>query len=105
MAAYPEFEFILLCEGGEWKLRQWLIDLYSSWTHVMGLRTVKPKAKELNNPGLIWMDLSNDADEDDPPHASNNNDTQSVISPEIKDDNDASSQQVHHIILTTYQHV
>jgi hypothetical protein len=22
MAAYPEFEFILLCEGGEWKLRQ-----------------------------------------------------------------------------------
>jgi hypothetical protein len=93
MAAYPEFKFILLCEGREWKLRQWSIDSYSSWTRVIGLWTVKPKAEDLNNLDLIRMNSSDDAD--NPPWGSDNDDTQSIISPEIEEENDASIQQVH----------
>ncbi|KAF8267254.1 hypothetical protein EI94DRAFT_1701149 [Lactarius quietus] len=70
MAAYPEFSFILLCKGGEWKLRQWSIDLYSSWTCNRGLRGAKPTTREqtaqdLNDPNLLKMDPKSDTNNDE----------------------------------------
>lgn len=37
MAALPKFNFILLCEYGEWKLQKWSIDSYSSWMLSSGI--------------------------------------------------------------------
>jgi hypothetical protein len=78
MAAYRKFDFLLLCEGGEWKLRQWSIDSYSSWTRNIGLRPVKSNAETLNDPALIQMDPNDDLDnsKDNPPQGNDNDDDQ-----------------------------
>ncbi|KAH9069387.1 hypothetical protein EDB83DRAFT_2518516 [Lactarius deliciosus] len=57
MVAYPEFQFLLLCKGGEWKLRQWSIKSYSGWAAIHGVREVKPKATgTLDDLDLIELD-------------------------------------------------
>ena len=92
MAAYPKFDFIILCKHREWKLHEWSIDSYSSWTHTSGVQIVNPlKAKDLNNPNLIQMDL-NGADncEVDIPNNSNNRDTQCPMDLDIEEDDNAS---------------
>ena len=96
MAAYPEFDFIMLCKNGEWKLRQWSIDSYSSWTRTSGVRIVNPpKAEDLNNPTLIQMDLKGaDNCEVGIPNNSDKSDTRCPIVLEVEEDDNASIQQV-----------
>ena len=92
MAAYPKFDFIMLCKHREWKLHEWSIDSYLSWTHTSGVQIVNPlKAKDLNSPNLIQMDL-NGADncEVDIPNNSNNRDTQCPMDLDIEEDDNAS---------------
>jgi hypothetical protein len=55
----PDLDFLLLCEGGEWKLRQWSIDSYSSWALNRGVQTAKTKVEELDESMLIKMDPNN----------------------------------------------
>lgn len=57
----PEYEFLLYCEDGEWKLREWCKDNYSSWTRNCGLRQpVESKTESadeiLNSSKLLRMD-------------------------------------------------
>ncbi|KAH9169046.1 hypothetical protein EDB89DRAFT_1908880 [Lactarius sanguifluus] len=74
MVAYPEFQFLLLCKGGEWKLRQWSIKSYSGWAAIHGVREVKPKATDtLDGLNLIELDpedKDSDTDGDDDDQAS-----------------------------------
>lgn len=68
LVTIPQLSFLLLCEGREWKLHQWSIDLYSSWTRNRGLHLVKAKnAKEelLSDPNLIKMDSNSNAGNND----------------------------------------
>jgi hypothetical protein len=86
MAAYPEFKFILLCEGREWKLCQWSINLYSSWTCTIGLQTVKPKTEDLNNSNLIQMDSNNtETDAEDNLPQESDKDNGNMVSQEIEE--------------------
>ncbi|KAI9442576.1 hypothetical protein H4582DRAFT_2096493 [Lactarius indigo] len=63
--AYPEFQFLLLCDDGMWKLRQWSTRSYSTWALNHGVREAKPKtAGALDNPELIQMDPIGDEDSD-----------------------------------------
>ncbi|KAI9440360.1 hypothetical protein H4582DRAFT_2210601 [Lactarius indigo] len=63
--AYPEFQFLLLCDDGMWKLRQWSTRSYSTWALNHGVREAKPKtAGALDNPELIQMDLIGDENSD-----------------------------------------
>ena len=57
----PEFEFLLYCSDGEWKLKEWCKINYSSWTRNHGLRQPQVKKTEstddvLNNSKLLRMD-------------------------------------------------
>ncbi|KAH9011381.1 hypothetical protein EDB84DRAFT_1445184 [Lactarius hengduanensis] len=63
--AYPKFQFLLLCNSGEWKLRQWSIKSYSNWALHNGVREAKPKDTELNDPALIQMDPTSDHEDDE----------------------------------------
>lgn len=92
----PEFEFLLYCSDGEWKLKEWCKINYSSWTRNHGIRQPQVKKTEsveaiLDNSNLLRMDTpdgelrkhnigcknaSDDSSEDD-----NNNDSS-------EDDND-----------------
>lgn len=78
MVACREFDFLLLCDGRGWKLRQWSIDSYSSWAHNAGLRPVKSDADALNDSTLIWMDPIDDEDNngDNSPQGNDNDDAQ-----------------------------
>ena len=57
-----EFEFLLYCNNGQWKLKEWCKDNYSSWTRNHGLRPPPVKKIEnmddniLNNPKLLQME-------------------------------------------------
>lgn len=70
----PDHAFLRLCDDGEWKLREWATQNYSSWTLNIGLREKKKKgqpqqkAKSENNilddPKLLRMqDEDGDGDE------------------------------------------
>ncbi len=71
----PKLEFLLYCDDGQWKLKEWCKQNYSSWTRNQGLRPPAVKNTEsvddiLNNTKLIRMKDSNadnngeDSDED-----------------------------------------
>ena len=96
MATYPKFDFIMLCKNGEWKLCQWSINLYSLWTHTSEVQIVNPpKAKDLNNPTLIWMDPKGaDNCEVGIPNNSDKSDTPCPMDLEVKEDDNTSIQQV-----------
>jgi DNA-directed RNA polymerase delta subunit len=99
----PKFDFLLLCDDSEWKLREWAQKNYSGWALLRGVRTKRKrntKAKQtsesiLDDENLIQMDSDNDnsdqatskdmgndgddsddnADEDDIPKDKSNNET------------------------------
>ncbi|KAH9025351.1 hypothetical protein EDB83DRAFT_2526801 [Lactarius deliciosus] len=81
MVAYPEFQFLLLCKGGEWKLRQWPIKSYSGWAAIHGVREVKPKATgTLDDLDLIELDPE---DKDIDTDGDNDNQVSAVVHPSI----------------------
>ncbi|KAH8981089.1 hypothetical protein EDB86DRAFT_3087377 [Lactarius hatsudake] len=97
---YPEFQFLLLCEDGKWKLQQWSIKSYSNWALNNSVREAKPKDMELNDPKLIQMDpTSNDDDGDDKssarkrPHESSDSDGQG------NGDNDSEENNAPHSVI------
>jgi hypothetical protein len=56
--ANPDHAFLRLCDDGQWKLREWATQNYSSWALNIGLRqkkSRKPKNEPLNDPALIRM--------------------------------------------------
>ena len=71
MVSVPQFSFLLLCEGGQWKLRQWSIKSYPSWAANRGIRQVKPKTEVLDDAKLIQMDTDTETN--------NNQDRKSVV--------------------------
>ena len=57
----PEFEFLLYCSDGEWKLKEWCKINYSSWTRNHGLRQPQARKTEsvediLDSSKLLRMD-------------------------------------------------
>ena len=57
----PEFQFLLYCSDGEWKLKEWCKTNYSSWTRNHGLRQPQAKKTEtvddiLNSAKLLRME-------------------------------------------------
>ena len=61
----PEFEFLLYCSDGEWKLKEWCKVNYSSWTRNHGLRQPQTKKSEsvddiLDCSNLLRMDTPED---------------------------------------------
>jgi hypothetical protein len=71
MVADPDFSFLRWCDDGEWKLREWATQNYSSWAYNVGLRAKKntqPKIKDdraLNDSTLIRMSPGSCQNEDD----------------------------------------
>ena len=69
MVTDPDFEFLRWCDDGEWKLREWAMQNYSSWTYNMGLRAKKNTQSKteddstLNDSSLIRMSPSSFQDE------------------------------------------
>lgn len=86
MAALPKFDFILLCEYGEWKLRKWSVNSYFSWMLSSGIRTsnAKLKMEVLNNPDLIKIDPIDNgiSSKGNPPQDNSNNNN---VTPEIEE--------------------
>ncbi|KAH9075561.1 hypothetical protein EDB83DRAFT_2515215 [Lactarius deliciosus] len=79
MVTYPEFQFLLLCKGGKWKLRQWSIKSYSGWAAIHSVREVKPKATcTLDDLDLIELDLE---DKDIDTDGNNDNQVSAVVHP------------------------
>jgi DNA-directed RNA polymerase delta subunit len=77
LLADPDYAFLRWCDDGEWKLREWSTQAYSSWTLTSGLREKKPKPHKpkteakaeadnnidkLDNPDLLRMQDSEDED-------------------------------------------
>jgi hypothetical protein len=69
-----KFPFLLLFEGGQWKLRHWSTQSYSSWAGNRGIRPVKPKTEVLNDPKLIRDDDDDQETEDPRPEEIQEND-------------------------------
>lgn len=73
LLANPDHAFLRWCDDGQWKLREWAKQNYSSWTLNIGLRQKKPKKTTdgqntktkkddiLDDPGLLHMTDHNDS--------------------------------------------
>src|SRR6266404_2935120 len=73
MLAEPKFEFLLLCDDIQWKLRKWCIHSYSSWytkwqDRKLKLQVAKAKAAVeldakgvLEDPNLIQFGTNSDS--------------------------------------------
>ena len=75
-----ELDFLLLCDDGKWKLREWSKQNYSSWAGSVGLREKNIGAKKgnataeekvavdaLDHPDLIRMKTDNELESNDEP--------------------------------------
>ena len=49
----PEYEFLLYCKDGEWKLWEWCKNNYSSWTHNCGIRAPPVAARKTKDADSI----------------------------------------------------
>jgi hypothetical protein len=80
IVAIPTFSFLLLCEGGQWKLRHWSTQSYSSWAANRGVRPAKLKTEMLDDAKLIRMGSDSDLD--------NNKDSKGKCPQKLTDSND-----------------
>lgn len=69
MLTDPEFDFLLLCDDAQWKLREWSTQNYSGWAGNRGLRPKNTGQKAgkirdvLDDPALIRVKSSNGMDD------------------------------------------